>query len=131
MESANTELVRRYLAALQDFKPADDIAQFFHPQVRQIEHPNRLNPKGGESDLPTLLKRIDLGRKLLREQTFSIQSMMAQGGKVAVQAQWSGTVDVPLATLEPGARLRAHLAMFFELENGRIVRQHSYDCFEP
>jgi hypothetical protein len=38
---------------------------------------------------------------------------------------------VPLGELAAGASMRAHFAMFFELEDGRIRRQRNYDCFEP
>jgi hypothetical protein len=38
---------------------------------------------------------------------------------------------VPLATLQAGATMNAHFAMFFEFENGRIRVQRNYDCFEP
>jgi ketosteroid isomerase-like protein len=57
--------------------------------------------------------------------------LIAHGDRVAVEARWTGTVDVPLPTLEPGTHLKAHIAIFFELSDGRITRQRSYDCFEP
>lgn len=41
-----------------------------------------------------------------------------------------GILAVPLGTTPAGAALKAHLAMFFEISDGRISRQRDYDCFE-
>lgn len=107
------------------------MARFFAEDVLQVELPNKLNPRGMESDLSTLLKRVDVGRKLIQDQDFEIRSEMAQGERVAVEARWSGVLTTGLGALEPGTILKAHFAMFFEFRSGKIVRQRNYDCFEP
>jgi ketosteroid isomerase-like protein len=124
-------LVRAYLTALESGAVGDDLAQFFTPDAVQIEWPNQLNPKGGASDLPTILRRAEQGQKLLREQRFEVHTAVAQDAQVAVEALWTGTLATSLGGLAAGATMRAHFAMFFELENGRIKRQRNYDCFEP
>jgi ketosteroid isomerase-like protein len=107
------------------------LAHYFTPDAVQIELPNQLNPKGGQSDLPTLLKRAEQGKKLLARQSYEIVSEMAQGPLVAVEARWSATLAVPLGSLPAGASMAAHFAMFFEFRDGRIASQKNYDCFEP
>jgi ketosteroid isomerase-like protein len=37
---------------------------------------------------------------------------------------------IPIGTLAPGDRMKAHFAMFFEFRDGRIALQRNYDCFE-
>lgn len=130
-ESENIGVVRAYLAALESGAVGETLARFFTSDARQIELPNRLNPKGGESDLPTILRRAEQGQKMLRAQRFEVRSEVAQDALVAVEAQWTGTLAAPLGDLIAGAAMRAHFAIFFELEDGRIKLQRNYDCFEP
>jgi len=56
---------------------------------------------------------------------------LAQGENVAIEAIWSGILAIPVGSLEAGAEMRAHFAMFFELQGGKIRSQHNYDCFQP
>jgi ketosteroid isomerase-like protein len=127
-ETANLATIRAYLAALEAFGAGEALARFFTDDAVQIELPNRLNPHGGRSELPTLLKRAESVPALLREQRFELVSEMAQGTQVAVEVVWSA---VPFGALAVGSAMKAHLAMFFEMKNGRIVLQRNYDCFEP
>jgi len=130
-EAENLATIRAYLAALESGAPGDELACFFAPDAVQIELPNLLNPNGGSSDLPAILRRAEQGRKLLRQQRFDVQSEIAEGSRAAVEAIWNGELAVPLGSLPAGARLRAHFAMFFEMADGRIRLQRNYDCFEP
>jgi ketosteroid isomerase-like protein len=130
-EAANASTVREYLGALESGVSGQALARFFTSDARQVELPNRLNPGGGESDLATLLRRSEQGRQLLSEQRFEVTSEVAQGDRVAVEAKWTGTLAVPLGTLQSGTVMKAHFAMFFEFRDGRIRVQRNYDCFEP
>lgn len=130
-EPTSHSVIRSYLAAIESGATGDALARFFTPDATQVELPNLLNPRGGQSDLAAILARAEQGKKLLRSQRFDVRSEIVQGSKVAVEAVWSGTLEVPLGTLAAGETLRAHFAMFFELRDGRICAQRNYDCFEP
>ena len=130
LEESNIAAVRAYLDALGAGVTGDELLAYFAADAKQIELPNRLNPQGGESDLGTLLRRMEQGRKLLRNQHFEIRSEVAQGNQVAVEAIWTATLAMPLATLAAGASMKAYFAMFFEFEHGKIKVQRNYDCFE-
>lgn len=131
VESQNIATVREYLAALESGAVSEALTRFFTPDAVQIELPNQLNPNGGQSDLPTMRKRAEQGKKLLARQSYEIVSEMAQGSRVAVEARWTATLAVPLGSLPAGGSMAAHFAMFFELRDGRIASQKNYDCFEP
>ena len=131
IESENLTLVRNYLNALEAGAVGEDLARFFAADAIQIELPNKLNPNGGKSDLPTLLLRAEQGQKLLRQQNYLIQSELIQGSRVAVEAIWTGVLAVPVGTLSAGESMKAHFAMFFEITDGLISSQRNYDCFEP
>jgi ketosteroid isomerase-like protein len=130
-EAANLALVREYLAALEVGEAGASLGRFFTPDATQVEFPNRLNPGGGRSDLATMLERSVQGKQLLQSQEYRVRSAIARGDRVAVEADWTGTLAIPLAGLPAGGTMRAHFAMFFECVYGRIHRQHNYDCFEP
>jgi ketosteroid isomerase-like protein len=50
---------------------------------------------------------------------------------VAVEVDWTGTLAVPLGTLQPGAKLHATIGQFFTFREGRIVSSRNYDCYDP
>lgn len=127
----NTARVREYLEALAGGATGEALARFFTPDARQVELPSRLNPRGAESDLATMLARAERGRAVIERQRFEVRSTTAEADRVAVEAVWTGTLRVPLGSLAAGAEMRAHLAMVFELRDGRVATLRNYDCFEP
>lgn len=130
-DKPNVHVVREYLKALQDGETGESLGRFFCENAIQIELPNKLNPTGGTSDLKTLKTRSEAGKNLLKQQTYVIKNEVVDGDRVAVEAEWTGVLAVPLGTLAAGDEMKAHFAMFFTFENGRILRQSNYDCFEP
>lgn len=130
-EAANLALVREYLSALEQGETGEALARFFTPDAIQVEFPNRLNPNGGRSDLATMLERSERGAQLLQSQRYVVGSAVARDSVVAVEAEWSATLAVPVGTIPAGGSMRAHFAMFFEFVDGKIHRQRNYDCFEP
>lgn len=74
---------------------------------------------------------FEKGRKLLASQTYEIRKSIALGDSVAVEVWWTGTLAIAFGNLAAGAKLRAHSAMFFEFQDGKISAQRNYDCFEP
>jgi ketosteroid isomerase-like protein len=129
--SDHVATVRRYLERLGSGATGAALAEFFTGDARQIELPNKLNPRGGESDLPTLLARSVQGKQLLARQSYDVISAVAEGDRVAVEARWEAELAVSLGTLAAGASMKAHFAMFFEFRGDRIAVQRNYDCFEP
>jgi ketosteroid isomerase-like protein len=58
-------------------------------------------------------------------------SEIAQDGRLAVEARWTGVLAVALGTLAAGTEMKASFAMFFHFRDGRIAMQRNYDCFDP
>jgi ketosteroid isomerase-like protein len=126
----NINLVRSYMKALQDGEARDALRRFFTEDVRQIEMPNQLNPRGQESDLEHILQRSLQGKQILKRQEYEIRSEMAQEERVAVEARWTGILAVTVGRLEAGAEMKASFAMFFYFRDGKIAVQRNYDCFD-
>jgi ketosteroid isomerase-like protein len=126
----NAELVKAYFRAL-DQSP-DSLAEFYHADVVQEEFPNRFLPNGTRRGLQELREAAERGRSVISSQRFEMLNVFADGDTVIVEAEWSGTVAVPLGDATPaGSVMRARFAQFFEIDAGKIVAQRNYDCFYP
>jgi ketosteroid isomerase-like protein len=67
----------------------------------------------------------------VQSQRYEVLSAIALGDRVAIEARWTATLLVPFGSIPAGGELTAHLGVFFQLRDGKIVLQHNYDCFEP
>jgi ketosteroid isomerase-like protein len=127
-------LVRRFLEAVdagtRGDVPLDAFAEYIHPEIEQRELPNKFAPRGAVRDRETLRANAGAGRKLMHSQRYEIDTIIAQGDTVAAFGRWVGVLAVPLGELPAGHELVAHLAMRFELRDGKIWRQWNYDCFD-
>lgn len=125
------EFARRYLGAIEAGATGEALAAFYQPDVVQEEFPNRLVAAGARRDLAGLLAGAERGQKVVRDQRYEIVHELAQGDRVALEVAWSATLKVALGPLPEGHVMRARLAIFLDLRDGRIAAQRSYDCYEP
>lgn len=125
----NLEVARRYLESIG--QPNADTLGFFAEDVVQVEFPNRLIPEGATRDLAAVREAAQRGSKVMSAQRFEILNAVASGDQVAVEANWVGTLAVPFGNIPAGGQMRARFAIFLTFRDGKIVRQHNYDCFDP
>jgi ketosteroid isomerase-like protein len=130
-QAANLDVAKRYIAALSAGMGADQLGQFYTPDVVQEEFPNRLVPNGATRDLEAMRQGRMRGKALLSFEQFELFSAMASGDTVAMELVWRGTVGVDAGPFVAGQTLRARFAIFLEFRDGRIARQRNYDCFDP
>lgn len=123
--------VKRYLEAIGNGATGPKLAAFFDPEAVQEEFPSRIAPAGASRDLKAILDVAERDKKLMKTQTFEVKTLMAGGDRIAIEIAWSGTLATALGTIPAATELRARIAMFLEMRNGRILRQRRYDCFEP
>jgi ketosteroid isomerase-like protein len=97
----------------------------------QVEFPNRLVPEGATRDLAALREAAVRGSKVMTAQRYEVLNAIASGDQVAVEANWIGTLAVPFGSIPAGGEMRARFAIFLTFRDGKIVRQHNYDCFDP
>lgn len=127
----NLTIARRYLEALENGAEGGALAEFFTSDVVQEEFPNRLSPIGQHRDLNALLAAARKGKQVVRAQRFDILNSIVDGDNVALEVHWSGLLAVSLDSLPADSELRAHISIFLEFRDGKICRQHNYDCFDP
>jgi ketosteroid isomerase-like protein len=127
----NLEIARRYLEALETGAQDAALAEFFTKDAIQEEFPNRLSPIGAHRNLSAILEAAKKGRRLLRAQRFEILNSIVDGDRVALEVFWTGLLAVPIDSLPADSQMRAHFSMWLEFKDGKIARQHNYDCFDP
>lgn len=127
--SDHLSLAREYVAALERGEAGEALRRFFTPDFQQIEYPNRLNPKGQQSDLASTLERSERGKGLMKSQRYEILNAVADEDSVAVEVHWTGVLAREVPGL-PG-EMRANFAFFLDFRDGKIARQRNYDSFEP
>ncbi len=96
----------------------------------QEELPNRLFAQGARRNLADILDAAERGQKALSSQSYEIRNQVANDDSVALEILWVGKLAIPVAGLAAGAEMRAHLAVFIEFRDGKIVAQRNYDCYE-
>ena len=129
--SENLQSAKQYLAAIEAGATGERLAAYFAPDVVQQEFPNRLTPAGATRGLSDILEGAERGQKVLRSQRYEILHAVTSGEHVALEVQWTGILAIPLAGLPPGGVMRARFAVFLDYQDGKILQQRNYDCFEP
>jgi ketosteroid isomerase-like protein len=127
----NLAIARRYLEAVENGAEGGALADFFTKDVVQEEFPNRLQPIGSHRDLNALLADAKKQKKTLRAQKFDVLNSIADGDSVALEILWSGYLAVQVDSLPADSEMRAHISLWLEFRDGKICRQHNYDCFDP
>jgi ketosteroid isomerase-like protein len=128
----NLALVRDYLRAVAD--PRETIAslgRFLDPDVVQQEFPNEVAPRGITRDLAALQIAHSKGAQVITQQRYDILHAVAAGDRVAVELEWSGTLQIAFGARPAGSVMRAHVGAFFQVRRRRIVAQRNYDCYQP
>jgi ketosteroid isomerase-like protein len=129
---SQTDIIERYLSLIAD--PSVDverIAELLDDDMRFVERPNLVNPRGSTRDVAELLTSVAQGRQLLEAQHFEILDHVVAGETIATRVIWTGTPAIDAPPFRAGSCIRADSFMHFTLRDGRIAHQENYDCFHP
>jgi ketosteroid isomerase-like protein len=104
----------------------------FHPTVVQTEYPNLLTKTTQHRSLEAILDNVRAGRELLRNPRFEHSTLQTGAeGSITLETYWQAECMNDFGPMVRGARISAQMCMIFEFQDGLIVRQRSYRCFEP
>lgn len=123
--------IRDYLAAVEGGATGAALARFYTEDAIQEEFPNQLVRDGARRTLADILAGAERGQQVTRRQTYEILTMIVNGDQAAIEVRWTATLAVPVGSIPAGGEMRARFGQFFVFRDGRIARQHNYDCFEP
>src|ERR1700755_3320704 len=73
---------------------------FYAENAVQVEHPNRLKPKGDRRAPAKMAEDLGRGKQILREEHYEVLEATASGDNVALQVKWTGVVAVPVGALQ-------------------------------
>lgn len=122
---------RSYITAVEGGAIGEDLAAFYHPDVIQQEFPNRLVPSGAQRDLAGILRGAEAGQKLMERQIYDIHTVTELGDRVILEYTWRGWPRTPVGAVRAGEAMTARICQVIEYEDGLIIRQRNYDCFDP
>jgi hypothetical protein len=123
------EHVLEFIRVLEAGGGAADIKPFLAESFVLTEAPHLLAPEGSTRTLAGVLAGADQSREVVTDQKFTIRRTTCEGNRVAVEADWSATVLMDLRYWDRGETIRARTSSVFELSEGLIVSQASYDCY--
>lgn len=124
-------ITQNYLRAIEEGKTVEELAIYYSESVEQVEYPNRLMPNGAKRNLNELKEASLRGKKVIASQTYDIQKSYVMGNTVILETIWTAQIAVPIGQIPDGGQMKAYFAQFIEFEDGKIIRQRTYDCFEP
>lgn len=119
------------LRALEAGGGAQALRPFLAEDYVLTEAPHLLGPEGSTRTRDQVLAGAEHSSEIVSGQRFEVQRTTSEGGRVVVEAEWSATVQMDLPYWDKGDTIRARTASVFEVRDGRIVSQHSYDCYYP
>lgn len=130
-EVANLAAARRYIQLIERFAGPQEFEGILHPNIQHEEFPNALMKNGSKRDYTAIVTGPQQGRRILQENHYEIVNAFASGNWVTLEIVWTGTLAMPLGSMPPGYKLKAYIATLLQFQDGLIITQHQYDCYEP
>ena len=131
IKETKVDLLKRFLAAIEDGSIADKIDQFYAPEVLRTENPDLITPVVVTRKLQPLKKAASKNKKVISKQKYQVIRIHDAGEALILEAVWTGELAISFGKLCAGDIMRAWFAQFYQFRNGRIIRQGNYDCFKP
>jgi len=124
-------IANQFIRTLEHRKSADELLQFYHPDIKHIEFPNTVTKNRKVSTLSDLKEASEKGKKLLQKEEYEVLNSWSFENTVIIEAIWTGTLAVQMGNIPVGGQMKAYFAQFYEFKDGKIFKQRNYDCFEP
>ena len=125
------DLIRKYYSLIEDFNSdKNEYEQIYDNDIKTIDYPNLVSPKGQMRTLEELFSGMENGKKILNWQKFEINTYNELNEKLVVESKWKGEVALDIGKLKKGQILIANICTIFEFKDGKIIQQTNYDCYE-
>ncbi len=124
-------LAAEFIRTLETRQSADELLRFYDANIEQMEFPNAITKQTAVRNLNDLQEASARGQKILQKEKYDIVKSYTIGNTVIIEAIWTGTLAIPLGNIPIGGEMKAYFAQFYEFQDGKIVKQRNYDCFEP
>ena len=128
--STPLDCVLGLLRAIESGGGAGALDPFLAEDYVLTEAPHLLAPQGSTRTRAEVLDGAEHSGEIVYGQHFEIRRSTCEGGRVVVEADWSAILQMDLPYWDKGDEIRARTAAVFEVRDGRIISQHSYDCYD-
>jgi ketosteroid isomerase-like protein len=101
----------------------------YAPNADWVEMPTSMHPSGRSGDAETIREGLEQNCKFFRNRRVELKEVIVEGNAAAWTAIWSASVAVDASDSIPvkaGSRIQILMAVFTEVVDGLIVRQHEY-----
>src|SRR6202041_2477367 len=109
MGSANVQLAREYLRAVESMGPPENVSRFYSADIEFHEFPNRIVPNGRVRKRGDLQAAYGQAQKLLSSQRYDVRRVVENGDEVAVELEWSGVLAIAVPSRQKHCDIRFHL----------------------
>ncbi|MBT2247629.1 nuclear transport factor 2 family protein [Arthrobacter sp. BHU FT2] len=121
--------VLEFIRVLEAGGGAAEIRPYLADSFVLVEAPHLLAPEGSTRTLDDVLAGADQSSQVVANQKFVIRRTTCEGGRVAVEADWTATVLMDIRYWDRGETIRARTSSVFEVRDGLLTSQDSYDCY--
>ncbi len=128
-EPTPVERVLDFIRTLESGGGGEAIRPFLASDFQLHEAPHLLAPEGSTRTLEQVLAGADQSGKVVVGQRFDVRRTTCEGGRVVLEADWSATTLMDLRHWDAGDTIRARTSSVFEVRDGLIISQDSYDCY--
>jgi hypothetical protein len=121
--------VLEFIRVLEAGGGAAEIRPYLADSFVLVEAPHLLAREGSTRTLDDVLAGADQSSLVVANQRFVIRRTTCEGGRVAVEADWTATVLMDIRYWDRGETIRARTSSVFEVRDGLLTSQDSYDCY--
>lgn len=128
-EQTPLDCVLGFVRAIEAGGGAAEVDSFLAEDFTLVEAPHVLAPEGSVRSRVQVLAGADQSRQVVSGQRFDVRRTTCEGSRVVLEADWSATLLMNLRFWDAGDTIRARTTSVFEVRDGRITSQDSYDCY--
>lgn len=128
-EPGALKLVLEFIRTLETGGDGGAIGPFLAADFVLHEAPHLLAPEGSTRTRTQAMAGADQSGEVVSDQQFEIRRTTCEGGRVVVEANWSARTLMDLRYWDAGETIRARTSSVFEVRDGLIISQDSYDCY--
>ncbi|MDR6505503.1 nuclear transport factor 2 family protein [Arthrobacter oryzae] len=118
-----------FIRALEAGGGAGEVGTFLADDFTLVEAPHLLAPEGSTRGRDQVMAGADQSRHVVSGQRFDVRRSTCEGNRVVLEMDWSATLLMDLRYWDAGETIRARTTSVFEVRDGRISSQDSYDCY--
>ncbi|MFK0000728.1 nuclear transport factor 2 family protein [Paenarthrobacter sp. NPDC090522] len=123
------EVVLGFVRTVEAGGGGADIDPFLAEDFTLTEWPHALSKTGSTRTREETLAGADDSKAIVSGQRFEVVRTTTEGNRVVLEMNWSAVLLLDLPHWDAGETIRARSTAVFELRDGLIASQDTYDCY--